>query len=146
MLTNSLDEIELVLIKTENKNKCSVNDPIAMMQVPIFAILALALLKSTLAFDKRINFQSFKDCEQEFVNEGNGSKSWGSFYNIVPIDSLRNNEPNHDEILRTRMYYQGPRDLSVMLSDVNRDYQPGDAYFHTSKAHDYLKYQIFVNI
>ncbi|KAL5284474.1 hypothetical protein ACFFRR_006644 [Megaselia abdita] len=108
------------------------------MKVPVLAIITIAAVlhfQLCQAYDRNINFQSFKDCEREIVNEGNGSQSWGSFHNkIVPIDSLRNNEPRDDEILRTRMYYQGPRDLSVMVSDINRDYQSGDAFFHTSEV------------
>lgn len=116
----------------------SVIDMIVKMKVLIFAIISLAFLQSYQAFDRSIDFNSFKDCSREIVNEGDGSKSWGSFNNIIPIDSLRNNFPESDEILRTRIYYQGPRDLSVMISDINRDYQPGDAYFHTSKVFSHI--------
>uniref|UniRef100_T1H266 Uncharacterized protein n=1 Tax=Megaselia scalaris TaxID=36166 RepID=T1H266_MEGSC len=101
------------------------------MKVLIFIVFILQYICICLAYDKDITFQDFKDCQQEYVSEGNGSQSWADFKKIIAIDTLRNNYKHSDEILRTRFYYQGPRDLSVMLSDINRDYKVGDSYFHT---------------
>lgn len=67
-------------------------------------------------YDPHITRQDYGDCENIVRVVGDNSVSNYNFTNFLEISKMKYNYKNSDELLRTRMFFKGKSDFSVLLS------------------------------